>query len=60
MTAREFFYLVSNMRNAQMEYFQKRDQQLLRVCKYLEGEVDKEIARVKAIVKEQDGEQSDG
>lgn len=59
MTAREFFYLVSNMRNAQTEYFKKRDQQLLRTCKYLEGEVDKEIARVKAIVKEQDTEQDD-
>lgn len=59
MTAREFFYLVSNMRNAQMEYFQKRDQQLLRVCKYLEGEVDKEIARVKAIVKESEQDKND-
>lgn len=49
MTAREFFYLVSNMRQAQREYFRTRDQQYLRACKRLEGEVDEEIARVKAL-----------
>lgn len=49
MTAREFFYLVSNMRQAQREYFRTREQKYLRVCKRLEGEVDEEISRVKAL-----------
>lgn len=49
MTAREFFYLVSQMREAQNEYFRERDQRTLRRARALEIEVDKEIARVKAI-----------
>lgn len=51
MTAREFFYLTSNMREAQREYFQYRDQQTLRRCKVLEKEVDEEIARVKEVIR---------
>lgn len=50
MNAREFFYLVAQMRQAQREYFADRTQQGLRRARALEGEVDKEIARVKAIV----------
>lgn len=49
MTAREFFYLVSQMREAQNDYFRERDQRTLRRARALEIEVDKEIARVKAI-----------
>lgn len=49
MTAREFFYLVAQMREAQREYIQERDQRSLRRARALEIEVDKEIARVKAI-----------
>lgn len=49
MTAREFFYLVSQMREAQNDYFRERDQHTLRRAKALETEVDREIARVKAI-----------
>lgn len=49
MTAREFFYLVSEMRTAQKEYFKSRDQLKLRVCRRLENEVDDEIYRVKAL-----------
>lgn len=49
MNAREFFYLVSNMRQAQQNYFKTREQMYLRACKRLEGEVDDEIARVKAL-----------
>lgn len=49
MTAREFFYLVSQMREAQNDYFRERDQRTLRRARALETEVDKEIARVKAI-----------
>lgn len=47
MTAREFFYLVAQMRAAQREYFAKRDQVTLRACKVLERQVDDEIHRVK-------------
>lgn len=49
MTAREFFYLVAQMREAQNDYFRERDQHTLRRARALEIEVDKEIARVKAI-----------
>lgn len=49
MTAREFFYLVSQMREAQNDYFRERDQRSLRRARALETEVDKEIVRVKAI-----------
>lgn len=51
MTSREFFYLVSAMRQAQREYFKTRDQLKLRVCRKLETEVDDEIYRVKDILK---------
>lgn len=54
MNAREFFYLVSNMRSAQINYFATRKQEYLRACKRLEGEVDAEIKRVKDIINEQE------
>lgn len=54
MDAKAFFYLVSNMRNAQREYFTTKNQRILGVAKMLEKEVDDEIARVKAIVSKQD------
>ena len=47
MTAREFFYLVARMREAQREYFDTRDRQSLRYARALEGDVDREIRRVK-------------
>lgn len=50
MTSREFFYLVSNMRSAQIEYFKTRDRAVFRAARRLENEVDAEIARVKEIV----------
>ena len=50
MNAREFFYLVSEMRTAQKEYFKTRDQVKLRVCRALENQVDDEIYRVKALM----------
>ena len=50
MNAREFFYLVSNMRSAQINYFATREQKYLRACKKLESEVDAEIRRVKDII----------
>lgn len=50
MTAREFFYLVAQMRAAQIEYFRTRDRLVLRAARKLENEVDKEICRVREIV----------
>lgn len=56
MNAREFFYAVKRMRTAQSDYHHNRTQQNLRRALALEGEVDKEIARVVAILKSQEEE----
>lgn len=50
MTAREFFYLVAQMRTAQKEYFSDRSQQNLKRSIVLEREVDEEIRRVKELI----------
>lgn len=50
MNAREFFYLVSEMRHAQREYFETKSQRVLIAAKQLEKQVDLEIERVKIIV----------
>lgn len=50
MTSREFFYLVSQMRDAQKSYFKTRDNVTLRAARALEGDVDREIRRVKEIL----------
>lgn len=50
MNAREFFYLVAEMRSAQMAYFETKDKHVFRAARKLENEVDKEIRRVRAII----------
>lgn len=50
MNAREFFYLVVQMRTAQKEYFSDRNQQNLKRSIVLEREVDEEIRRVKELI----------
>lgn len=55
MNAREFFFLVSNMREAQRNYFATRQQNVLRAARKLENEVDAEIARVKDILSQREG-----
>lgn len=50
MNAREFFYLVAQMRRAQRDYFNTREQLDLRRARALENEVDREIDRVKQIL----------
>lgn len=50
MNAREFFYLVANMRAAQKRYFETKDRAVFRAARKLENEVDAEINRVKALV----------
>lgn len=53
MTAREFFYLVAEMREAQKAYFETRDRKVFLACRALENDVDREIRRVWSIVNEQ-------
>lgn len=52
MTAREFFNLVREMREAQRSYFLTRSKDQLRKSKELESEVDREIARVDKLLGE--------
>lgn len=54
MNAREFFYLVAEMRDTQKRYFETRDQRTLRAARKLENDVDREIRRVKAIEERQE------
>lgn len=56
MNAREFFFLVSEMRCAQKSYFKTRDQQVFRAARKLENEVDHEINRVRGILHEQENQ----
>ncbi len=50
MNHREFFYLVAEMRSAQVSYFKTKSPNVFRAARKLENEVDKEIARVREIV----------
>ena len=50
MTAKEFFYLVASMRDAQRRYFQNRDQVVLRAARKLENLVDAEIERTNQVL----------
>lgn len=52
MNAKEFFYLVAEMRSAQCRYFESKDRAVFRAARKLENEVDSEIRRVKAILGE--------
>lgn len=42
------------MRSAQKTYFKDRTQMNLRICKALEGDVDREIDRVRGILAQQE------
>lgn len=53
MNAREFFYLVAEMREAQKAYFETRDRKVFLACRALENDVDREIRRVREIVNNQ-------
>lgn len=54
MNAREFFYLVASMRDAQKAYFETRDTKVFRAARALENDVDREIRRVRALVEIQE------
>lgn len=53
MTAKEFFYLVAEMRDTQRRYFETRDKATFKASRALENDVDREIRRVKKIVGEE-------
>lgn len=54
MNAREFFYLVAEMRSAQKSYFKTKDRKVFLAARKLESEVDREIDRVRGIVNKTD------
>lgn len=56
MNAKEFFYMVAQMREAQKSYFKTRDGLVFRACRKLENEVDREIERVRRIVSDGGGD----
>lgn len=55
MNAREFFFLVAEMREAQKSYFETHDRRVFLACRALENDVDREIRRVRMILNEQQG-----
>lgn len=59
MTAREFFWLVAEMRGAQEAYFKTRAPSVLRAARKLEGEVDREIKRVRQVLADRDRTETD-
>lgn len=50
MNAREFFDKVCDMRIAQKTYFKTRDPHDLRVARKIEGDIDREIDRVRGLI----------
>lgn len=53
MNAREFFDKVCEMRIAQKTYFKTRDPHDLRVARKIEGDIDREIDRVRGLLANQ-------
>lgn len=51
MNAREFFDKVVDMRIAQKTYFKTRDPHDLRIARKIEGDIDREIDRVRGLLK---------
>lgn len=52
MTAKEFFFLVVDMRQTQKNWFKTKNREYLERSKELEKRVDKEIERVQDIANE--------
>lgn len=59
MNAKEFFYLVAEMRSAQKTYFETKDAKVFRAARALENEVDREIRRVRQIINDPANPQKD-
>lgn len=51
MDARSFFYLVAQTREAQKAYFRTKDMNVFRAARTLENELDREIERVREVLK---------
>lgn len=51
MDAKEFFYMVAEMRSAQKAYLSTRSSSVFRACRKLENLIDAEIDRVRQIVR---------
>lgn len=45
MNAKEFFFLVKQMRDAQKRYFESRERSVFLAARALENDVDREIKR---------------
>lgn len=60
MNAREFFYLVAQMRSAQKEYFRSRDQLALRAARKYENLIDAEIERARQILSKSESTEPKG
>lgn len=52
MNAREFFDKVCDMRIAQKTYFKTRDPHDLRIARKVEGDIDREIDRVRGLLRQ--------
>ena len=52
MNAKEFFYTVSRMRDAQRTYFRTKDRAVFLAARKLENIVDNEINRTKALLED--------
>jgi len=52
MTGREFYLRVVEMRKAQKLFFKTRDRGVLNKSKALEREIDEEIKRVEAVIRQ--------
>lgn len=52
MNAKEFFYLVAQMRSTQKAYFTNHDRNVFMACRKLENLVDAEIERVRQVLNE--------
>ena len=50
MNAKQFFYKVKQMREAQIKYFRSRTSSALMEARKIETEIDDEIARVESVV----------
>lgn len=50
MDAKEFFYMVAEMRSAQKAYFKTRSQNVFRAARKYENLIDAEIERVRTII----------
>lgn len=54
MNAKEFFFLVKQMRDAQKRYFESRERSVFLAARALENDVDREIRRTLNVIAHDD------